>query len=676
MKMKRLIIGISLFILAIFPNAVRADGLGELRMTLVDGDVQLWDDEAREWVPVAINMPLREGDRLWVPEEGRAEIQSRNGTYVRLNERTGLDLLRIEQDSLQLYLSQGQVHVNFPGSRDSRVQIDAPMSTVRAYERARFGVDVFRQGDTDISVYDGEVYVESSRGRTMLREGRQLSLGDDYSDIFSLGRETSWERWNRERDSRLADRRYRDDYLPEELRYYGSDFDEYGRWVYAREHGYVWTPTFSVSVGWSPYRDGRWIWRGGDYVWLSYEPWGWVPYHYGRWTFVVNIGWCWVPPARGSVYWGPGYVGWVYTPTYVAWVPLAPREIYYGYGYYGSYSINIINITIGSMRVRHDYRNVRVRNAVIVLDHDSFRRGRRTEFRVRENPFHEHYTHMGRPRISPVRESYIPVLREIPEKKRPPRVIREVKVKEVRQERPFVKEAAAPALNPDRYEKFRRDWKRVREQDQEQEKDLQREQERIRKQDERRRVEPRGERETDGSPEHERRGRDGRTSIISPEPQTGTGTQQDQSQRTTSRRSREGDPPAVSVSPVQPSGNGAGERVGGTGGKTTQTEDAERSRRSRKSQQEVEEETGQSRRLREAEPSQQRSTSQEPKQDKKRVREKDKEKDSDRENREEEQKPQPQQQLNRESNRGEASGRYSWQEDRRNTSDRNRRDMF
>src|SRR3989337_2005142 len=70
-----------------------------------------------------------------------------------------------------------------------------------------------------------------------------------------------------------------------------TDFDANGRWVNVREYGYVWTPTVVVAGDWAPYRHGRWVWRGGEYVWIGYEPWGWAPYHYGRWAFEVRIGW-------------------------------------------------------------------------------------------------------------------------------------------------------------------------------------------------------------------------------------------------------------------------------------------------------------------------------------------------------------------------------------------------
>ena len=122
--------------------------------------------------------------------------------------------------------------------------------------------------------------------------------------------------------------------FPRSCEEYSSDLDQYGRWDYSGEYGYVWFPAV-VESGWAPYSYGSWVWIRGNYVWIDYDPWGWAPSHYGRWVFIASRGWCWVPPARGTAYWAPGYVGWAITSTYVAWVPLAPGEVYYGYGYYG-----------------------------------------------------------------------------------------------------------------------------------------------------------------------------------------------------------------------------------------------------------------------------------------------------------------------------------------------------
>lgn len=447
-NLKIMLLALVILIPAYCYSSTLPPALGALRISLIQGDVQIKAEDADEWAAAAINMPLRDGDRLWVPEAGRVELQTRDATYLRLNENSSLDILRVERNSYQFYLTRGHAYVNFRGL-GSFLQIDMPVCSVRAYDRANFRIDVSDDGYTEISVFKGAVYAENRGGSTRVSAGRTLSLRDEqYAELSPLGPSDEWERWNRDRDRRLSVQRYSYRYLPDELRAYSYDLDENGRWVYVREYGYVWTPTVVVSVGWSPYRVGRWVWIGGDYVWVSYEPWGWVPYHYGRWAFIVNIGWCWVPPARGAVYWGPGFVGWVYTPAYVAWVPLAPGEIYYGYGYYGPHSVNIINIDIRRTEIKTVYKNVYVRDAVTVVHHDTFVRGKPVEVRIKDNPFLRERISVGRPPINPVRETKMPVIRDIPRVKQPPAVIRDLGVRELRESRPLVRDKTTSVLRP------------------------------------------------------------------------------------------------------------------------------------------------------------------------------------------------------------------------------------
>ena len=376
--MKRLMMMFLISLILLPPVYAGASDLGGIRFSFIRGDVQVRTEDTDDWVPASINMPLREGDRIWVPEDGMAELQAKDGSYLRLADRSALEILTLDRDSYQTYLTEGRLYANFRGSKDSLLQIDTPTSSVRAHERSKFNVDVLERGPVNVSVFQGEVYVENRDGSIKVASGEVLSLGDGTdSEKSSLGSPDEWERWNWDRDRKIAERRPPSRYLPDELQPYSNDFHDNGRWVQTPDYGYVWTPTVSVSVGWAPYRSGRWVWIGGDYVWVSYEPWGWVPYHYGRWAFAASIGWCWVPPARGAVYWGPGYVGWVYTSKHVAWVPLAPREVYYGRGDYGPHSVNITNVNVTNVHVdKVVYKNVRVNNAVTTVNHDTFVRGK------------------------------------------------------------------------------------------------------------------------------------------------------------------------------------------------------------------------------------------------------------------------------------------------------------
>jgi hypothetical protein len=418
---------------------------GYIRVSLVEGDVQTRTPDSDEWVPSSINAPLQEGDEVWVPEGSRVELQLNDGTYIRLDEDSAMQILSTGSESSQFYLSQGHVYVFFEAPEGSVIQLDTHDASIRAYDNAVFRVDI-PERPTIVSVYKGYVDAENREGLTRVNAGESLALGENTpGELAPLGPPDEWERWNKERNDRIREYRESYPYLPYDLRSYSPDFDNYGRWVYTSDYGYCWRPTFGIGMGWAPYHHGRWIWRGGEYVWIGYEPWGWVPYHYGRWAFVVNIGWCWVPPPAGAVFWGPGYVGWVRTPDYVAWVPLAPGEVYYGRGYYGPNSVNITNVNITTIRVTNVYKNVYVNNGVTVVTQNTFITGKPHPVKVsqdfvRRDLFARRNIRPGGPAIRPQKTSFVPVVKRIPAAKLPPAQVRDIRINSLKKERPSVRE--------------------------------------------------------------------------------------------------------------------------------------------------------------------------------------------------------------------------------------------
>jgi hypothetical protein len=423
--------------------------LGFARISFLEGDVQVRTPEAAEWMPAAVNTPVDEGDELWVPEGARVELQLSGGTSIRLDRNSALEILTLEKTSSQFYLSEGRVYVDHNAVRGNVIQFDTPGSSVRAYDRAVFRVDVSDEF-VDVSVFTGSVDAEGRDGKTRVNAGRTLTLGDGrYAELAPVGERDEWENWNRERDRRYASRGDSYRYLPVELRSYSTDFDDSGRWVQVGEYGTVWAPR-ATPREWAPYRTGRWMWRGGDYVWISYEPWGWAPYHYGRWAFVPVIGWFWVPPPRGEVYWGPGYVGWVRTADHVAWVPLAPRETYYGYGDFGPHSVNIRKTNITQINITNiTYKNVQVNNSVTIINHNTFVTGRPETVNVKQNLFLTEKISIGRPDIKPERASFAPVIKVIEPAKLPPQHVNKIEVKQLKQERRLEKEQTKSVINRD-----------------------------------------------------------------------------------------------------------------------------------------------------------------------------------------------------------------------------------
>ncbi len=466
-----------------------AEDDGFMRISLIQGDVQVSNpDMDEDWTAASINLPLNEGDRLWVPDEAKVESQIRGGVYIRAGERTAFDVLSLGSDSAQLYIDRGHVYVNNRRGGIQIVQVDIPIASVRSYDNSIMMLDVDEGGATEVSVLKGYVYVETRDGSTRVSAGNILSIRENgAAEMAMIGSPDEWERWNLDRDKQLVAWNESSRYLPEELHEYSSDFDVNGRWTYEGDYGYVWSPSVAV-VEWAPYTAGTWMWVRNDYVWVSYEPWGWVPYHYGRWAFVSGRGWCWVPPAAGAVYWGPGFVGWVVTPTYVAWVPLAPGETYYGYGYYGPSSINITTVNINTVVINKTYINATARHAVTVVRKDAFGTGKRVPTTVKINPFlemkrqkfgvvpprmtperrirvaqprageaermHPPDDRMKRPpeehRIKPEKKVVRPFVSSLPVEKQPPERVRNMRPEEMKVQRKLVRERDASVFSTER----------------------------------------------------------------------------------------------------------------------------------------------------------------------------------------------------------------------------------
>ena len=209
--------------LLLFPLHSGAAPLGEMRVHLVQGDVQVKIADTGEWVPASVNMPLVEGDELWVPDGGRAALQLTSGDYVRLDEGTALQILRMERDSFQFYQPEGRVYVLNRALRSSVLQFDTPDASIRAYGKTKFRIDI-PGGESDVSVFRGSVRTENDYGTTTVRAGDMLALGaDGYAELSPVPPPDEWQRWNAQQDRIVLARGRSYGYLPEELQGYSSD---------------------------------------------------------------------------------------------------------------------------------------------------------------------------------------------------------------------------------------------------------------------------------------------------------------------------------------------------------------------------------------------------------------------------------------------------------------------
>jgi hypothetical protein len=420
------------------------------RLAYLKGDVSLQPAGEDEWAPAMLNRPLTTGDKLWTERGARVELQVGQAA-VRLDGETGFSILNLDDDTVQMRMTAGTLIVDVRSLEDrEQIEIDTPNLALSLLRPGSYRVEVNDDGDvTTVKIGEGEAEASGPSTNTLVHSGQVVTFrGVDelVADTSTLGAADDFDNWSMEREHR--DDRYAtsgsSQYVSRDVTGY-DDLDEYGSWSSEAEYGYVWTPT-RVTVGWSPYRYGRWVWVGPwGWTWIDDAPWGYAPFHYGRWAHIRNRG-CWVPgPRHVRAVYAPALVGWTGSHgSHLSWFPLGPREVYVpGRRFSRHYveRVNVANTIVAQARIREmyehrgpapNYRNRAVPDAITSVARDTFTSAQRTgNRRVRLDP-RELNGSPGQgapPHIAPVRDSRLGGVARANPRVRPDLATRQVIVK-------------------------------------------------------------------------------------------------------------------------------------------------------------------------------------------------------------------------------------------------------
>ena len=365
------------------------------RLSYLQGPVSFAPAGDNTWVEARLNRPITIGDSLWTDNAARTELQFGVAT-VRLDEYTSMQLLNLDDRTIQLQLAQGRVNVHARTLRnDEVIEIATPNLAFTIRQAGDYRIEVDSRADaTTVSVRGGagEVYGEGA-AFTLRANDVARSYGRDLraSEFYSLAPVDEFDRWSFDRDRR-SERAFSARYVSPEVIGY-ADLDQYGSWDDAGGYGNVWFPR-DIPREWAPYRYGHWSWIDPwGWTWVDDAPWGFAPFHYGRWA-IFGARWGWVP--------GPINVRPVYAPALVAfiggsnfslsisagpagggigWFPLAPGEVYRpAYSASRDYvrNINVSNTIVNTTVINNiynnptnvtqaNYRNAQVPNAVTAV---------------------------------------------------------------------------------------------------------------------------------------------------------------------------------------------------------------------------------------------------------------------------------------------------------------------
>lgn len=299
------------------------------RLSYITGNIYIQRAADLGYEEGVVNMPISEGDRLGTTE-GRAEIYLGKANYIRLDNNTKIDFLKLpdKRNALtQIQIWAGNVYFSVKSlEKEKNIEIHTPDVSVYLLADGLYRIDVRENGETEIFVFDGLVEAAGETSSVLIKDEQRLEAIDGHftsrpSRFYAVA-EDSFDRWSEYRDSQIH-KQLAKNYLPQELEDFEYELDSYGDWAYVPPYGNVWVPG-GIDPYWRPYYNGRWIWLSScGWTWLPYEPWGWATFHFGRWHWSLGLGWYWIP----TTVWGPGWVSWYWGYDYLGWAPLS----YYGY---------------------------------------------------------------------------------------------------------------------------------------------------------------------------------------------------------------------------------------------------------------------------------------------------------------------------------------------------------
>lgn len=350
------------------------------RLSYLQGSISFQPAGTSDWVMAAINRPITSGDKLWVDAGSRAEVQI-GSAAIRLSSNTGFSFLNLDDNTVQIQLSAGDLNVTVRHlDRDEVFEVDTPNQAFSILQPGHYSLYSSDDGNTTVvTVREGQGEAGGAGRTYTIESGQTVTLtGTDSleASLDSVGRRDhdDFDEWCETRDRREARSTAMRYVSPEMVGY--QDLDDNGYWRHDPEYGEVWVPT-AIPAGWAPYRFGHWSWISPwGWTWVDDASWGYAPFHYGRWVY-SHQAWGWVPgPVDVRPVYAPALVAFVGGPNIsvgigvggaavVGWFPLGPREVYVpGYRVSPEYvnRVNVSNTTVSSTTVTNVYNTTVINN--------------------------------------------------------------------------------------------------------------------------------------------------------------------------------------------------------------------------------------------------------------------------------------------------------------------------
>src|SRR6266700_4082238 len=315
LSLRAVLVTVAVFLLASVP-AFPDSQVRTVRLSYVEGDVQIARGSAQQFERAMTNLPITQSTQLRTAQDGRAEVEFEDGSTIRLAPSSSIEFPQLVlRDSggkaSSVQVSKGTIYLDFSAEKNDEFVVQFGKGKLALSHSAHFRVGMTDDGAT-VAVFKGDIQIDGPSGSLQIKKNQtgtfDFANGDHATLEKNIEQEplVAWDKQQTDYHVRYASNSYQS-YSP--YAYGTTDMAYYGNFFNAPGYGMMWQPYF-VGAGWDPFMDGAWAFSpGGGFGWVSAYPWGWTPYHYGTWVFLPGYGWGWQP--------GGAWTGWYAQPRVV-----------------------------------------------------------------------------------------------------------------------------------------------------------------------------------------------------------------------------------------------------------------------------------------------------------------------------------------------------------------------
>src|ERR1700740_1173561 len=159
------------------------------RISVIEGSVSIQPGGNGDLGTPSQNRPMTIGDKLWVDNSSRAELQAGQAS-IHLGSMTAISFLNLDQNITQIRLAEGKLNLRVREIREGEnYEVDTPNLAFTVREAGAFRIDVNENGDfTSVTVIRGAGEVAASGQIAPVKAGERIDVtGADANSKISTG---------------------------------------------------------------------------------------------------------------------------------------------------------------------------------------------------------------------------------------------------------------------------------------------------------------------------------------------------------------------------------------------------------------------------------------------------------------------------------------------------------